>query len=389
MLGAALAQTLGFAGSEIAAPRPTVAAPTPTPDPAEAPGLLLAAGDVVPMFRGNAARTGENPGPAPLERPIVRWKSFIGGESYASPVIGTDAVYVATKAGSLVALSLADGQEIWRTHVGDYVARSTPVLDRGTLYVAAGYALLAIDAETGRERWTVPLRFAGSCSPVVAGDLVYVATQEGHVSAFSTRTGDEVWHYRNDNLLFGSPAVANGIVVIADEAGVVTAIEADSGRELWQETTAGEAFATPAIAEGVVYVVTNDPLLVALDLRTGDQRWQRAVGGQSSPAIGDGVVFLGGDDQSLRAVDAKTGEVRWSSPLGYVIRSSATIVDRAVLIGSGPTLNVLNRRDGSALWTHVTGGEVTADLAAVADMVVAASHDGYIYALGLPAPNVP
>ena len=112
-------------------------------------------------------------------------------------------------------------------------------------------------------------------------------------------------------------------------------------------------------------------------------------GGESAPATGDGVVFLGGDDQSLRAVDAKTGEVQWSSPLGYVIRSSATIVDRAVLIGSGPTLNALNRRDGSALWTHVTGGEVTADLAVVADMVIAASHDGYIYALGLAAPNVP
>ena len=141
----------------------------------------------MPMFRGNAARTGENPGPAPLERPVVKWKTFVGGESYASPVVGAETVYVATKAGSLVALRLADGSERWRTHVGDYVARTTPALSGNTLFVAAGYALLAIDAETGRERWSVPLRFAGSCSPVVDGELVYVATQEGHVSAFATR----------------------------------------------------------------------------------------------------------------------------------------------------------------------------------------------------------
>ena len=120
------------------------------------------------------------------------------------------AVYVATKAGSLVALRLADGSERGRAHVGDYVARTTPALSGNTFYVAAGYTLLAVDAETGLERWSVPLRFAGSCSPVVDGDLVYVATQEGHVSAFATKTGEEVWHYRNDNLLFGSPAVADG-----------------------------------------------------------------------------------------------------------------------------------------------------------------------------------
>ena len=116
---------------------------------------------------------------------------------------------------------------------------------RETLYVASGYTLLAVDAETGQARWSVPLRFAGSCSPVVDGDRVYVATQEGHLSAFSTKTGEEVWHYRNDNLLFGSPAVADGVVVIADESGVATAIDAQSGRELWQRTVGGEALRLP------------------------------------------------------------------------------------------------------------------------------------------------
>ena len=337
---------------------------------------------MVPMFRGNAARTGENPGPAPLNRPIVKWKTFVGGESYASPVVGGETVYVATKAGSLVALRLPDGTERWRTHIGDYVARTTPALSGDALFVAAGYALLAIDAETGVERWSVPLRFAGSCSPVVDGDLVYVATQEGHVSAFAAQTGNEVWHYRNDNLLFGSPAVAEGVVVIADEAGVVTAIDAGTGRELWQESTGGEAYTTPAIERGVAFVATNEPSLTAFDLKSGSQLWSRDIGGESSPAVGDGVIFLGGDDQSVRALDAETGETRWSTPLGYTIRSSVTFADEAVYIGSGPTLTAIDRDDGSTLWTHVTGGAVTADLAVVAETVIASSQDGYVYALG-------
>ena len=175
----------------------------------------------------------------------MKWKTFVGGESYASPVVGAGTVYVATKAGSLVALRLRR----WERAVADPCRGLRRPHDASalgnTLFVAAGYALLAIDAETGVERWSVPLRFAGSCSPVVDGDLVYVATQEGHVSAFRNQTGEEVWHYRNDNLLFGSPAVAEGVVVIADEAGVVTAIDARTGRELWQKPSGGEAFTTP------------------------------------------------------------------------------------------------------------------------------------------------
>jgi outer membrane protein assembly factor BamB len=384
VLGGALVQTLGLTGSQTSAPATTVARPTPTPDPAEVSVVASTPGAVVPMFRGNAARTGENPGPAPLERPVVKWKTFVGGESYASPVVGPNAVYVATKAGSLIALRLANGSELWRVHVGDYVARTTPALSENTLYVASGYTLLAVDAETGQERWSVPLRFAGSCSPVVDGDRVYVATQEGHLSAFSTKTGEEVWHYRNDNLLFGSPAVADGVVVIADESGVATAIDAQSGRELWQRTVGGEAFTTPAIARGVVYVATDAPALAAFELKTGAQLWRRDIGGESSPAAADGVVFLGGDDQSVRAIDAATGETRWSSPLGYAIQSSVTFADEGVYIGSGPTVTAINRRDGTTLWTHVTGGTVTADIAVVDGRVIASSQDGYVYALGPP-----
>ena len=382
VLGAALAQTLGFAGSQVAPPATVMAVPTPTPDPAEVAAVTQQYAALVPMFRGNAARTGENPGPAPLDRPIVKWKTFVGGESYASPVIGAEKVYVATKAGSLVALRLTDGRERWRIQLGNYISRATPALSGNTLFVAAGYSLLAIDAETGLERWSVPLRFAGSCSPVLDGDFVYVATQEGHVSAFATQSGKEVWHYRNDNLLFGSPAVAEGVIVIADEAGVVTAIDAGTGRELWQKPTGGEAFTTPAIEDGIAYVATNLPSLTAFDLMSGSLRWSRDVGGESSPAVGDGVIFLGGDDQSVRALDAATGETRWSTPLGYTTRSSVTFADEAVFVGSGPTLTALDRNDGSTLWTHVTGGVVAADLAVVAETVIASSQDGYVYALG-------
>src|SRR5829696_7089354 len=53
VLGAALAQTLGFAGSDIVAPATMEAIPTPTPDPAEISAAASELSAVMPMFRGN------------------------------------------------------------------------------------------------------------------------------------------------------------------------------------------------------------------------------------------------------------------------------------------------------------------------------------------------
>ncbi|MCC7021568.1 MAG: PQQ-binding-like beta-propeller repeat protein [Thermomicrobiales bacterium] len=380
VLAAVLVQTLGLAGGEAPAP-PAESPATPAAQAVHAPAAPLARVGDVPMFRGDAARTGVNPGPVPLDRPALKWKSYVGGETYASPVVGLGAVYVATKSGSLIALGFADGKELWRTDIGDYIARGTPAFDGATLYVASGYTVVAIDARTGHQRWSEPLHFAGSCSPLVIGDRVLVATQEGHISALETATGKEIWHYRSNSLLFGSPAVANGMIVIPDETGDVTALDLETGRKRWQAKAGGEVFSTPAIADGSVYLATRKPSLVALELETGHKRWERGFGGESSPAIANGSVYLGSDDQAARAIDAGSGDLRWSTPLGYAIASSATVGDRAIFLASGPAINALDSRDGRLLWTYVTGGEISADLAVVANTVIASSHDGYVYAL--------
>src|SRR3954453_10677456 len=76
VLGGALVQTLGVTGSQTSAPATMVTLPTPTPDPAEVSVAASTPGAVVPMFRGNAGRTGENPGPAPLERAAGKGREF-------------------------------------------------------------------------------------------------------------------------------------------------------------------------------------------------------------------------------------------------------------------------------------------------------------------------
>ena len=379
VVGAALVQTVG----PITAPEPLPASVITEPELPTAPETPLEEpfAGAMPMYRGNAARTGKNPGPGPETRPLVAWKAFVGGESYASPVVGLGEVFVATKSGSVVALSLQDGKEQWSVDVDEYVARSTPAFDGETLFVTAGYSIVAIDGASGRELWRKPLRFAGSCSPVVDDDRVYAASQEGAITAFAKSTGEELWHYADGDLVFSSPALASGKLVIVDVVGQVTALNAETGREVWQEQLKAEVHATPAVVGGRVFVVTTAPEVVVLDLETGDVVWRAEAGGPSSPAVVDGLVFVGGEDQAMRALEAGSGEERWSTPLGYPIASSPASTGDLVYIASGPTITALDAESGKSLWGHVAGDVITADVAVVDGMVIASSHDGYVYAL--------
>src|SRR5262245_28525917 len=70
-----------------------------------APTITLAESGSVPMFRGGPARTGENPGPGPAGKPIVRWRAGIGEMIGSSPAVVDGVVYV----GSISPTTLEGG----------------------------------------------------------------------------------------------------------------------------------------------------------------------------------------------------------------------------------------------------------------------------------------
>src|SRR3972149_7524399 len=78
-----------------------------------------APGSDVPMFRGNAARTGVNPGPGVGSPPQLLWHFQTGDDIYSSPTVVDGLVYVGSMDGHVYALDAATGQEHWRFETGD------------------------------------------------------------------------------------------------------------------------------------------------------------------------------------------------------------------------------------------------------------------------------
>lgn len=142
----------------------------------------------------------------------------------AAPVIGDNAVYIVSGATEVTALDF-DGKPRWLVKLDEqgfdwgYASIGTPVLAAGTLIVPTMYGdLVALDAATGKERWrhraTVgPLRtthYRGSgqasfaASPIVTGNLVWVADAAGTLSALDLETGTS-----RGEIALGTPILAS------------------------------------------------------------------------------------------------------------------------------------------------------------------------------------
>ena len=208
-------------------------------------------------------------------------------------------------------------------------AQAAPAVDEDTVYVGGGFGddLVAVDAATGKERWRFPLRSAGlfavdavsgqpqwhfatergvNSAAAVADGIVYVGDLDQRLYAVEATTGRKRWSVqigqdanpsetreaiRTPN---PAPAVVGGVVYAGGSDGTLVAIDAVSGVERWQAQLGTGFISAPVLAGGVVYVGQMDGTLFAVDAATGKTRWTQRVDAPigGSPAVVDGIVYV-------------------------------------------------------------------------------------------------
>ncbi len=239
--------------------------------------------DGVPMPRGNAARTGEQPGPGPIGQPRLYWR-FGQGEEVSDPVVSDGIVYVGSE-GRVSGLNARTGDRVWLLETG-----------------------------------------AGIPMPSVVNDTVYITTRDGYVYSYDTRSGRQRWQFAADNVIASAPTVLNDVVYVGtgqmQSAGSVYALDAATGQQRWRyaiptryDFEDGTSSAL-TVSNGVVYIVSSQGAMYALDGGTGERCWRSHLdlGGfkLNMAAVADGKVYIGKSEQrkgndDLYALDAKTG----------------------------------------------------------------------------------
>ena len=148
---------------------------------------------------------------------------------------------VSVGAFNAIAYDPANGREIWRVHYDEGFSNvPRPVFGHGLVFIATGFnqpSLLAVrpdgrgDVTRSHVAWRLARGAPLTPSPVLAGDDLYLVTDNGIASGVDARTGAIRWQQRLGNAFSASPVLAGGRVYFLDEDGRTTVLRAGGGGE--------------------------------------------------------------------------------------------------------------------------------------------------------------
>jgi len=277
-------------------------------------GLAALIGLAVPWL--TCAQTQQKPeapghtpaAPVPFER---AWEQPI--ESAGALVLASDAttLFVAGAADTFDARSVSDGHVLWSKPL---TAQTAPIVSGGVLFVVAGDKLRAIDAISGRDRWSIDVA-SGPVRPTASGGWIVMPSSTA-VAALRVVAGSTVWQ-RALGASVTVPAVIDGDrVFLALSDGRLLGLNLATGETIWTAWLVSAPSGLLA-ANGLVYFGAADGRLTAFTQDAGVLKWTYALGSEpiDSPVTDGTRVYAALRNHSVWALDAEIGNLRWRTPV--------------------------------------------------------------------------
>lgn len=246
---------------------------------------------------------------------VLQWKFATRDVVHSSPAVVDNTVYVGSWDSHLYAIDAETGQQKWAFKGGDDDTihnqvgfQSSPAVVGGTVYVGCRDAhVYAIDAATGKKRWDYPTSKSWViASPAVRDGVVYAGTSDSsRFLALDAKTGRLKFSFDAKAYMFSSPALAGDLAYVGDHNGKLYAIDARTGKLAWE-------FQTEASRKDPLKALNQDGSLNKLafapvfgdfqDMYLDVSRFISVGGILSSPAVDKGVVYFGSLDGNLYAL---------------------------------------------------------------------------------------
>jgi outer membrane protein assembly factor BamB len=171
------------------------------------------------------------------------------------------------------------GKELWRfADNNTEVKMQAPLIANDLIYITGGYppgrtmyafrpgAVGDISLKSGEEKnafiaWTTPKGSPYTPTPIIYGTELYVLADNGVLSAYDAKTGENIYQQRLPTSFSASPVAADGKLYLSSEDGDVFVVKAGRQYELISRNTMGQALmATPALAPGMLIVRAEDAI---------------------------------------------------------------------------------------------------------------------------------
>lgn len=219
-----------------------------------------------------------------IDRPMVRdgdWRKAHSTPLIVSAAGKTQMLSVGAKAA--YGYDPGTGRELWRVEYHDWSAAPRPLFHDGRAIIVTGFSrgeMMAVrvdgegDVTDTHVEWSTRTRVPKYSSPLLVGDLIYIAADESFVSCIEAKTGERVWTERIGGKFRASPIYADGRLYFFSLEGKTTVLK--PGRKF-------EVLATSSL---------SDPSV--------QRNSRRPPGFNASPAVAGRAFFLRTRDHLYR-----------------------------------------------------------------------------------------
>ncbi len=245
----------------------------------------------------------------------LRWKFRTGDVVHASPAVVDGKLFIGSWDSYFYALDAARGKVVWRFKTGEDPDIHNQVGIQSSATVAEGIVYFgcrdsnfyALDAATGQKRWSFSNK--GSwviTSPIVQDGKVYFATSDtALLNILDATTGAPVDSLKFQWPIFSSPSIAGNLLYLAGQDGKLVAIDLTSRKPVWVFQSDGSRLNLAAYSKP-----DGSPNYEAAfasnfydDLLAGVSKIHAVGTFLSSPAISGSVVYIGSADGNLYAIE--------------------------------------------------------------------------------------
>lgn len=250
-----------------------------------------------------------------------------------------------------------DGQPVWlNAGLGSFLA-----IEQGVVYTYnfTQHCYYAINEESGARLWSYVVPHSiQSYSPVVPplaieNKTFYVQTIDNKVLAIQSQ-GHVLWsHTFNGPVSLKSDA--HHLYAVDQVANTIEALNLQTGNIERAYTNEAGAMSIQDIQNNLLYIQTNEGMR-AVNADTGKIVWQKAINVSQPVWVANGIlyVFLLNSTDTLQAINEKDGTLLWSGIIkGRLLSRDTSVVD--MLSSDNHTVSVLRLSDGKILWSKHTG----------------------------------
>jgi outer membrane protein assembly factor BamB len=191
----------------------------------------------------------------------------------ASPAVGQGTVVAGFSSGELNAYRYENGRQVWsdtlqRTSIRTTVSSlsdvdADPVIDSGQVFaVGQGGRMVALDLVTGQRLWE--LNIAGIDTPWVAGDWIFVITDQAKLICISRQNGHVRWinqmpqfekpKAKKGQIEYSGPVLAGGRLIVTGSNGALIFVDPTTGRFQGQTDLRVPVSLPPVVANSTLYI---------------------------------------------------------------------------------------------------------------------------------------